>query len=148
VLISIDPRFGKHLAPDWIVGIAHVALDAEGVAASQVSIVVTGDDEIRDLNRQFAGEDHATDVLAFALQEGDDFTNPDDITRLGEIVISFEAARRQADDAGHDTDSELAHLLVHGILHLLGYDHAEPDDELAMRAREQAILGEAGLTAH
>lgn len=148
VLASIDERFGKQTSADWLTGIARIALESENVGDCQLGVVITGDDEVRTLNRDYAGDDHETDVLAFSLTEGEEFTQPDDTRRLGEVIISMETAARQASDAGVELDSEVAHLLVHGVLHVLGYDHLEPGDEAAMRARERAILEIAGLSAH
>ena len=85
--------------------------------------------------------DEATDVLSFSLREGEEFVSPDATERLGEVIISLETAERQASEARHSVADEMAHLLVHGILHLLGYDHAESDDERVMRAREDSLLG-------
>jgi probable rRNA maturation factor len=148
VLVSIDPAFGKYVAADWLANVVRLALEMEKAGACQVGLVITGDEQIRDLNREFAGEDHATDVLSFSLREGEAFVSPDDADRLGEVVVSYETAKRQAEEAGHDVDEEIAHLLVHGVLHLLGYDHAEPEDEARMRAREHRVLTELGIEAH
>ncbi len=149
VLVSIDPAFGREVAADWLVGVAKIALEMQAVGDAQLSIVVTDDDQIRTLNRNFAGEDHATDVLSFSLEEGEPFAPPPgDTRRLGEIVISYETADRQAIQQAHHTEDELAHLLVHGILHLLGHDHAEPEEERLMRMRERSILTELGYSAH
>lgn len=148
VLVSIDPAFGKHVQADWLSGIARMVLEMEHVGACQLSIVVTSDAEVRNLNREFAGDDRATDVLSFSLREGEAFVSGDDTDRLGEVIISYETAVRQARDATHHVDDEVAHLLTHGVLHLLGYDHAEPADETKMRARERAVLSELGIEAH
>jgi probable rRNA maturation factor len=148
VLVSIDPRYGKDVAADWLVGIARIVLEMEHVGAAQVSIVVTDDEQVRALNREYAGDDHATDVLSFSLEEGEAFATPDDERRLGEIVISYETADRQARDAKHPTEDELAHLLVHGVLHLLGYDHQQEADEQRMRSRERSVLEVVGFEAH
>ena len=115
-------------------------LVAEEEPETELSIVVTGDETIRRLNREYAGEDTSTDVLAFSLREGEEFVSPDGVQRLGEVIISYPTARRQADEAGRAIVEEVAHLLVHGILHLLGYDHAGPEEEAEMRAREEALL--------
>jgi probable rRNA maturation factor len=148
VLVSIDPAFGTRITADWLTGVARITLEMERAPSCQLSVVVTGDEQIHQLNREFAGEDHATDVLSFSLREGEAFVAPDDTDRLGEVVVSFETAQRQADDAGRHVEDEVAHLLVHGVLHILGYDHAEPAGETKMRARERSILSELGYEAH
>lgn len=124
-----------------VVTLAERVLAAESVDESELGILVTDDEQVRELNRKYAGEDEATDVLSFSLLEGEEFVSPDGVTRLGEVIISYPTAERQASEAGHSVADEVSHLLVHGILHLLGYDHAEPDDEQKMRAREDELLG-------
>jgi probable rRNA maturation factor len=146
VLVSIEPKFGKQVTADWLAAIVRLTLEMEKAAACQVGVVITGDEQMLALNREYAGEDHATDVLTFSLREGEAFVAPDEMNRLGEVVVSYETARRQAEAAGHDVDEEVAHLLVHGVLHLLGYDHAETEDETRMRTRERRVLGELGIT--
>jgi probable rRNA maturation factor len=148
VLVSIEPAFGKYVTADWLVAVVRLTLEMEKAGACQVSIVITGDEQMLQLNREYAGEDHATDVLSFSLREGEQFVAPDDTDRLGEVVVSYDTAKRQAAAAGHDADEEVAHLLVHGVLHLLGYDHAVPEEEAKMRARERRVLGELGIEAH
>ncbi len=109
--------------------------------SSNVTVLLTGDDALRDLNRQFAGEDKVTDVLAFgsgAFFPGDE----GDAAGLGDIAIALPQARRQAAAAGHSEDREIAMLTAHGVLHLLGYDHAEPDEEREMFGITDAILRE------
>lgn len=110
---------------------------------AEVGVLVTADETVRRLNREYAGEDASTDVLAFSLQEGEEFIVPDRVERLGEVIISFPTAQRQAEEAGWGIDQEVAHLLVHGILHLLGYDHAVPEEEARMRTREETLLASA-----
>ena len=119
------------------------ALAVEQVARpAELSVVITGDAAIRELNRAYRDTDAATDVLSFSQAEGEAFALPDGETpHLGDVIISLETARRQADEHGLALQDEVAHLLVHGILHLLGYDHEAPDEEAVMRAHEDAILG-------
>jgi probable rRNA maturation factor len=148
VLVSIEPKFGKLVTADWLAAIAKLTLEMERSPVCQVGVVITGDEEILALNREYAGEDHATDVLSFSLREGEEFVSPDEVNRLGEVVVSYETAQRQAKDGGHEVDEEIAHLLVHGVLHLLGYDHAEAEDEARMRGRERRVLGELGIELH
>ena len=140
ILITIDEPYGRYVAADDLERVARVALEAEGVPGAELGILITDDATIHDLNRRYADEDKATDVLSFSLREGEEFVSPDETERLGEVIISLDTAKRQAEEAGRPLEAEVAHLLVHGILHLLGYDHAEPEEERAMQARERAIL--------
>ena len=141
VLVSVDESYADQVAAEWIGGIARRVLEAEGVPAAELGVLVTGDETVRALNRDYAGEDETTDVLSFSLREGEEFVDaPDGIVRLGEVIIAYPTAERQAAGAGRPTAVEVAHLLVHGVLHLLGYDHAEPEEERRMRAREQELL--------
>lgn len=138
-----DPRFEGRVDPAPLMAIVSRALDAEGAPeGSELGVVLTGDDIVRDLNHRYLGLDEPTDVLSFGM--GEPFPGPEEAQRqLGEVIISIETAERQAAEAGHDLDREVAHLLVHGVLHILGYDHAEPEAERAMREREERILGRA-----
>lgn len=121
-------------------------------AASEATIVLTDDEEIRELNREWRGVDDATDVLSFAYQEAIDGALVPEL--LGDVVISLPTARRYAEDAKHaqwieaaggaplawSFTLELAFLVSHGFLHLLGFDHEEPDDERVMRAAEREVF--------
>jgi len=140
VLVSVEEPFEGLIDGDRIESIAARVLDAEGQPPAELGVLVTDDDAVRGLNREYAGDDEATDVLAFSLREGEEFVSPDEVQRLGEVVISYPTAQRQAEEAGRTVEEEVAHLLVHGILHLLRYDHAEEDEERVMRAREEALL--------
>ncbi|MEX0784872.1 MAG: rRNA maturation RNase YbeY [Dehalococcoidia bacterium] len=119
--------------------LAEVVMAGEGVAVgTALAILVTDDEQIRSMNRQFLGIDEPTDVLSFP-DEADDFVQgvAGDVL-LGDIAISLPTARRQAEANGIGLDLELAHLLVHGVLHLCGWDHVEnADAEAAMRTREE-----------
>ncbi len=106
----------------------------------EVSVLLVDDSVMRELNSAYRGIDLATDVLAFALNEGA-FPDPNP-EMFGDIVVSMETATRQAAAAGHSTEQELACLLVHGALHLLGYDHeGSREDAERMARREREILG-------
>ncbi len=141
ILISIDEPFAALVAEDALRELAARVLEEEASGDVELSVYVTDDETVRCLNREYASEDHATDVLSFSLREGDEFVSPDGITRLGEVIISYPTARAQAEEARRPVADEIAHLLVHGILHLLGYDHAKPAEEQVMRGREEALLG-------
>lgn len=108
------------------------------------SIVFVNDDEIHQLNKQYRNIDRATDVLSFAFEDNDDLDN-EEIRVLGDIYISLDKAHSQALDYGHSYLRELSFLTIHGILHLLGYDHIEPEAEKIMFARQEAILDEFGI---
>lgn len=116
-------------------------LQAENCTAdTEVSILLTDDESITMLNGEYRGLREPTDVLSFSQHEGDDEFAPEE-NLLGDIVISVQTAKRQADERGADLDSEIDMLLVHGLLHLLGYDHVEPDDADKMFARQAELLG-------
>jgi probable rRNA maturation factor len=111
----------------------------------EVGVLWADDAYIRTLNREYRGKDCATDVLSFAMQdEGEDepVLEDDPLAEilLGDIVISLETAQRQAEEYGHDMDREISFLLVHGMLHLLGYDHGEESERQVMRQEEEKIL--------
>jgi probable rRNA maturation factor len=118
-----------------------VARQAPATGATGVAIVLAGDTTVRRLNRDFRGKDKTTDVLAFPAG-GDAF--PDGTRPLGEIVVSVPQAVRQAKEQGHSVAREIRLLVLHGYLHLLGYDH-EVDDGTMMRL--QAKLARALLPA-
>lgn len=125
------------------------ALAAEGLARGEVSVVVTGDDEIQALNRAYRGIDAPTDVLSFPLDEPSEAPvgeqGPPLPVHLGDVVISLQRARVQAEEYGHSLRREIGFLAVHGVLHLLGYDHETEEEQRAMRAREEAVLALLGL---
>jgi probable rRNA maturation factor len=122
-------------------------LPIEGAELCEVSLVVTSDEAVAQLNQQFRGIEEPTDVLSFAAQEpAPGFVSaPESATYLGDILIALPFARRQAAGLGRDLADELRLLAVHGTLHLLGYDHSEPDEEVEMWSRQDEIL--TGLRA-
>jgi len=140
VLVSTIEAFARFVETEGLRRIATGVLEAEGVPPAELGVLVTDDEAVRLLNVEYAGEDETTDVLAFSLREGEEFVFPDGVTRLGEVIISYPTASRQAAEAARGVDEEIAHLLVHGILHLLGYDHAEEEDEARMRERTEELL--------
>ena len=116
---------------------------------AEISLTFTDNEKIRRINSQFRGIDKPTDVLSFPLN---DYENtPASLADepsgcLGDIVISLERAKEQADEFGHSLDREIAFLTVHSMLHLLGYDHVDSEaDELDMRRRQSEILKNMGL---
>ena len=141
--IQVKPGFRHLLKVRWLRQIVTAVLAAEEVEpGSKLSLVVTDDETMKDLNHKYRGKDKTTDVLSFPLvEEGAAFVSPPRaVVHLGEVVISCPQASRQAEDAGHTLEKELALLIVHGVLHVLGYDHQRSAQRQRMRAREQAIL--------
>lgn len=114
------------------------ALGQSDAESASVSVAVVDDEEIRRLNVEFLGHDYATDVLSFLLEA--------DAERLeGEIVVSFDTAVRYASEANWSTDEELLLYVIHGSLHLAGYDDVAPEDGVAMRTAELAALAAIGV---
>ncbi len=133
---------------DWLQSIVEKTLQAEAVpATAEISLVITGQERIQELNREYRGLDRPTDVLSFSLRESTNEEEPspflgppDGQIHLGEIIISYPQAEIQAKEQGHSIEKEMAILVVHGVLHILGYDHELPEMESVMQAREKEIL--------
>ena len=113
-------------------------LKSEGIKADEVSIVFCDDAFIHGLNKSWRGVDNPTDVLSFSLTE--DNINLSGITALGEVIISVETALRQAGECCHPIERELEILLIHGLLHLIGYNHSVDDWEQDEMCRRQRAL--------
>jgi probable rRNA maturation factor len=118
---------------------ARAVLDGEGVADYEISLAFVDSATIHRLNRQYLGHDEPTDVLSFPLGE------PNARRLAGELVLGAEVARDQAAGRGHDVQAELALYVIHGLLHLCGYDDATEADAAAMRERERHYLRRLGL---
>ena len=120
------------------VDVAHAVLMYLDLQEAELSILLCDDATIHPLNRDYRGKDKPTDVLSFAQREGE-FAFVDD-NLLGDVIISMDTTIRQAEERTHSVETELRVLLVHGILHLLGYDHIEDDEADIMEAKEREIL--------
>ena len=107
----------------------------------EVSVSFVGDEEIRDLNRDYRGVDKSTDVLSFPMD--DEFIIDNRI--LGDVIINTRRVMEQAEELGHSEERELSYLTVHSILHLLGYDHMEDEDKREMREREKLAMKELSI---
>ena len=142
IQILIRPQV-EQIRSEFVEQIVYAVLECESVSSeADVSIVLTDDAEIQALNAQFRGIDAPTDVLSFAEEETEQpFVNaPDELPYLGDVIISFSRAQSQAQEQEHSTQDELRLLIVHGVLHLLGYDHATPAEKAQMWARQDEIL--------
>jgi len=138
---------------DWIEDLLNVAAKKLSVEKNaEVSITVVSNEKIREINREYRDKDKVTDVISFAIEEDEDdllkefdmegITIPRD---LGDIFISYDKAVEQAEEYGHSVERELGFLMVHGFLHLNGYDHMTDEDEKRMFALQEEILKEYGL---
>lgn len=110
-----------------------------------LNITLVSSEKIQEINRIYRNKDAVTDVISFAFEESKDYSY-DDIRFLGEIYICYERCVSQAKEYGHSIKRELCYLAVHGLLHLLGYDHMEEEDKKVMRALEEEILNEYDIT--
>ena len=125
---------------------ANAALKHENAESRFLSVVLTTDENIHEYNREYRSVDRTTDVLSFPDDEGDDLLAPPD-GFLGDIMISIPRAREQAKALGHSTEREILFLTVHGVLHLLGYDHMRPEDEQIMFPVQRSIVEGIELSA-
>jgi probable rRNA maturation factor len=146
VRIEVVKAVRAPLAPAFLRAVLAHAASEPAVASAlraagpdpELTVRVTGDRELRRLNSRFLGEDHATDVLSFPsgeLESG----------YLGDVAVSWPAVTRQAEAFGHPAEVEAALLVVHGLLHLLGWDHAAPEEERTMTALTLACLARSGV---
>jgi probable rRNA maturation factor len=159
VLIRPLPESGAAVDAEQIRHAAQVTLRHQGAdARASLCVVITDDAEVQALNRQFRDIDAPTDVLSFGMQET--AKEPDDgfvvapeqeeeaATYLGDLIIAYPRVVAQASEHGHSTEQELRLLVVHGVLHLLGHDHATAQDEAHMWALQDEILERLGHTDH
>ena len=124
---------------DYLYDVINAALEHENVNNAIFSVVFVGDVEIHEMNREYRGVDRVTDVISFAFEDNNDLVY-NDIRMLGDIFICIPQMKRQATEYGHSEKRELSFLAVHGILHLLGYDHMNEEDEKVMFALQELIL--------
>jgi len=143
ISIQVDEPFIDNIDKALIEKTAKEALATNKKYDSfELGIVITDDENIHRINKEYRNIDEPTDVISFALLEGEgDFVMPpDDTLHLGEVVISYPRAVEQAKEQKHSTERELAWLVVHGVLHLLGHDHETDADRAAMQTIENDIL--------
>jgi probable rRNA maturation factor len=119
-----------------------------GVENGEVSVTLTNNAYIHTLNKEYRGIDRPTDVLSFALNESEEpeMVDGPEVNVLGDLIISVERAEEQAADYGHSLRREVAFLTVHGMLHLLGYDHMEDEEREEMEAEQRYVMEKLGIT--
>ncbi|GAV12276.1 rRNA maturation RNase YbeY [Paenibacillus sp. NAIST15-1] len=142
---------------DLLERILQEAAAMEGIQEGEVALTFVDNEQIHELNREYRGIDRPTDVLSFALNESveeeldilyeiEDEQELDEMNDLlGDIIISTERAKEQADEYGHSLEREIGFLFVHGFLHLLGYDHQDEPSEQIMMDKQEAVLEKVGL---
>ncbi len=141
--IEIIPEFRRVFMPDILERAAKGALLQQSAPDADLTLVLTGDTQIQVLDRDFLGKDAPTDVLSFPACE----TDPETGRRyLGDIIISVPRAEAQSIAAGHSLEAELSLLVVHGVLHLLGHDHAGAEEKARMWAAQSEVLTRLGIS--
>ena len=121
-------------------------LRAAEPGAARVTVRIVDEAEGRALNRDYRGKDYATNVLTFAYDEGEDMPLPEGLPLMGDLVLCRQVVEREAAEQGKSVDAHYAHLSVHGMLHLQGFDHEIEAEAEEMEARERAILAELGIS--
>jgi len=149
ITVQIDEQYEDRLDADGLHRLALGVLQAERVPGPlELGVLVTNDREVLTLNRQYLGHDYETDVLSFSMNDAGQpegeighFVTPSERPPyLGDIAISYDRAAEQAPEYGHSAESEVALLLIHGLLHLLGYDDAAEPERERMHARQLELL--------
>ncbi len=146
--VLVDEGCKGSLCLDWLQRLARQVLVAQGMDPNaELSLVVTGSQQVQALNQKYLGKNEPTDVIAFSmlpasvrLPEVAFISPPDGLWHLGEVILCFHRALAQAEEHCHSLERELAILLTHGVLHLLGYDDTMPEPKCIMSAREAEIL--------
>ena len=148
--VLFDEGLEGYLEKSWLEGVAEKALAAQGADSKvELGLVIVGQEKICQLNASYLGKNEPTDVMAFSMLptaeetgEGPStfVTPPDGTLHLGEVIISYPQAVIQADEQHHSINKEIATLIIHGVLHLMGYNDDKPELRLQMSARETEIL--------
>ena len=143
-LYSIVDKYGVDFDYSYLDNLLEIAikkLDVNGI----FTIIFIGDEEMHEMNYRYRGIDRTTDVLSFALNDAkDDFIEEVDV--LGDIFVSIPKMKEQAKEYDHSEERELSFLIVHGLLHLLGYDHMTSEEEKVMFGLQKEVLIDAGIT--
>lgn len=152
--VLIDESLECGLDADWLQSIAEQALIAQNAGSNiELGLVITSQERVQQLNRSYLGRDEPTDVLAFSMLPATEeigaglppfVTPPDGMVHLGEVIISYPQAVMQAEEQRHSINKEIATLIIHGVLHLLGYKDDSPELKHQMSAREAEILTRVG----
>ena len=143
ISVNLTPKLKALIQAQSLSEKGQTLLNALDVSEAELSLSVVEDQEIRELNAEYRGEDYATDVLSFPMLEEFDPKAMEGAILLGDVVISAETALKQAGELGVSLEDEVARLLCHGVLHLLGYDHEDvPESEAERMERKEQELFE------
>ena len=129
---------------ETIVKLLDYVVKRENIEEALFNVIIVGNDKIHEINKAYRNVDRVTDVISFALED-EPFVNLD-IRVLGDIYISYDKAKEQSEEYGHSLERELSFLTIHGLLHLLGYDHMEKEEEKIMFEKQELILNEFGIS--
>ncbi|MGA7732596.1 MAG: rRNA maturation RNase YbeY [Chloroflexia bacterium] len=145
ITVQVDERYEERVDAGALHSLAIQVLRAEGRAGPlELGVVVTTDDEVLALNRQYLGHDYKTDVISFGMEDEEPevafLTPAERPPYLGDVVISYDRAAEQALEYGHSIEQEVATLLVHGVLHLLGWDDSDEEARARMHARQDSLM--------
>ena len=143
--IAIINDYGYKESYLYLNEVIQMALEEEQIKRAVFSVIFVDEETIKKINREYRGVDAVTDVISFALEEADAFA-PENCRFLGEIYICIPRMEEQATTYGHSCKRELSFLTVHGILHLLGYDHKTKEEEKCMFSKQEIILNRAGIS--
>ena len=144
VHVQVDEAYRDRVDVRDVRQVALRVLEEEQLPAGELTVVITDENTVQELNRTYRGVDAPTDVLSFPLGQ-DELLPQEGPPYLGDVVIALPVAEGQANTYGHSLQEELRLLVVHGVLHLLGYDHATPEEEAEMWRKQERILGRAYL---
>lgn len=125
--------------------VLYSAMDKENLKETSFNLIIVDNDYIHELNKNYRNIDRETDVITFALEDEDTLVLPEEIRILGDIYISIDRAKSQAEEYGHSFLRELSFLAVHGFYHLLGYDHMTKEDEEVMFKKQEEVLENYGI---
>lgn len=142
---EINDVYGVDFKYDYLKKVIKRTLKHENVKKAYFSIIFVDNERIQEINREYRGKDAVTDVISFALEDNPDIV-PNNIRVLGDIYICIPRMIEQSEAYGHSIKRELSFLCVHGLLHLLGYDHMKKEDEELMFGLQEDILNEEGIT--
>ena len=142
VFVTVDEEI-KEL--ETVEKVLYSAIEKEKLEKVSFNLIIVDNNYIHDLNKNYRNIDRETDVITFALEDEDTLVMPSDERVLGDIYISIDRARSQAEEFGHSLLRELSFLAVHGFYHLLGYDHMTEEDEKVMFKKQEEVLDAYGI---